>query len=243
VFWSSPLTLQVGAAIHLQGPVAADGRAPRIRSAAAGRRLAAAVEGDFTLTEFQKSMKMHLTTRKRPVIAARLTSSLPYGYEQRVGRLPEREAQNVVNDDREEVIIIDDDIHIRCAVNLVLSTSGFSTRIFSSAREFLECGQPVPAVGCLVLDVDMPGINGIELQAQLRQREVDLPNAFVRRMVDLKRAARLIGRLNPRTRDRRKAPSPGSVVRTALKRFRMRRERAAGALSRPNAIRRFRTAW
>jgi FixJ family two-component response regulator len=90
-----------------------------------------------------------------------------------------REVQDVVNDNREEVIVIDDDIHIRCAINLVLSTSGFATRIFSSAQEFLECGQPVPAVGCLVLDVGMPGINGIELQAQLRQREVDLPIVFI----------------------------------------------------------------
>ena len=82
-------------------------------------------------------------------------------------------------DSNAEVIIIDDDVYIQRALKRLLSTCGFSTRIFSSPREFFENQNLIPHVGCLVLDIEMPGINGLELQAQLNRRNILLPVVFL----------------------------------------------------------------
>jgi FixJ family two-component response regulator len=83
------------------------------------------------------------------------------------------------HDRKAEVIIIDDDVYIQRALKRLLSTRGFSTRIFSSPREFFENQYLIPHIGCLVLDIEMPGINGLELQAQLNRRNILLPVVFL----------------------------------------------------------------
>jgi RNA polymerase sigma factor (sigma-70 family) len=85
-----------------------------------------------------------------------------------------------MNQDRvAEVFVVDDDPSVQRALRRLLTTNGLQTRIFCSAEEFLDQGASVPAVGCLVLDVQMPGLSGMDLQAELQQRGMRLPIVFI----------------------------------------------------------------
>ena len=79
----------------------------------------------------------------------------------------------------EEVIIVDDDVYVQRGLKRLLASCGFSTRIFGSAKEFFESSAPLPTVGCLILDIEMPGMNGMELQDRLEQRKISLPIIFI----------------------------------------------------------------
>ena len=71
-----------------------------------------------------------------------------------------------MNPDSPIVFVVDDDRRIREALSRLISSAGLSVITFASAAEFLECEKPdVPA--CLVLDLQLPGIGGLELQQQL----------------------------------------------------------------------------
>ena len=78
-----------------------------------------------------------------------------------------------------EVFVVDDDPSVQRALRRLLATNGLPARVFCSAKEFLEQGASVPAVGCLVLDVQMPGLSGLDLQAELQQRGMRLPIVFI----------------------------------------------------------------
>jgi FixJ family two-component response regulator len=69
------------------------------------------------------------------------------------------------------VHVVEDDRSVRTAITRLLKTAGFEARSYASAGEFLVCERD-PAPGCIVLDVGLPGLTGIELQASL-QREGD----------------------------------------------------------------------
>lgn len=72
------------------------------------------------------------------------------------------------------VHLIDDDEWVRQAIAFMLTTSGFAVRVYESATAFLDA---LPSVqpGCIVTDVRMPGMDGLELQRELKNRSVDLP--------------------------------------------------------------------
>lgn len=78
-----------------------------------------------------------------------------------------------------EVIIVDDDPSVQRALKRLLTVHRLPARIYGSAQEFLDQGVPAIGCGCLLLDIEMPGINGLELQAQLRQRGFRLPIVFI----------------------------------------------------------------
>ena len=78
-----------------------------------------------------------------------------------------------------EVIIVDDDPSIQRALNRLLRVHGFTRRIFSNAQEFFADTKPAPTVGCMLLDVNMPGLSGLELQAELQRRGFRLPIVFL----------------------------------------------------------------
>lgn len=76
------------------------------------------------------------------------------------------------------VYVVDDDPSLRGSLDLLITASGFNVRGFASAQEFLLAARPeVPA--CLVLDVRMPGLTGLELQRELRKRGIGLPIIFI----------------------------------------------------------------
>jgi FixJ family two-component response regulator len=74
----------------------------------------------------------------------------------------------------ETVYIVDDDASVRDSLSLLLSLRGHATATFASAEDFLSAWQP-DWRGCLVLDIRMSGMSGLELQAQLVARGVSLP--------------------------------------------------------------------
>jgi len=75
------------------------------------------------------------------------------------------------------VFVVDDDISVRESLELLIKNAGWRPETFASAREFLS--RPRVAVPCcLVLDVRIPGLNGLELQQQLSER-TDMPIIFI----------------------------------------------------------------
>lgn len=75
---------------------------------------------------------------------------------------------------RETVFIVDDDASVRDSLSLMLSLHGHATATFASAEDFLQAWQP-DWRGCIVADIRMGGISGLELQEQLRSRASTLP--------------------------------------------------------------------
>ena len=80
-------------------------------------------------------------------------------------------------DQKSIVFVVDDDISVREALELLLEYSGWEPRMFQSAQEFLDAPRAtVP--NCLVLDVTLPGLNGLELQKRLADRS-EMPIIFI----------------------------------------------------------------
>lgn len=75
---------------------------------------------------------------------------------------------------RETVFIIDDDASVRDALNLLLSLRGHACAAFASAEDFLTALQPGWR-GCVVADIRMSGMSGLQLQALLREQGLPLP--------------------------------------------------------------------
>lgn len=76
------------------------------------------------------------------------------------------------------IAIVDDDEPLREALGSVMKAAGFSSRTFASAEEFLACDD-CDETACLILDVRLPGISGIELQKRLIKANSPLPIIFV----------------------------------------------------------------
>src|SRR6202165_2690870 len=75
------------------------------------------------------------------------------------------------------VFVVDDDVSVRESLELLISTIGWRPETFASAQEFLS--RPRATVPCcLVLDVTLPGLNGLELQQRLAER-TDMPIIFI----------------------------------------------------------------
>ena len=78
---------------------------------------------------------------------------------------------------RPVVFIVDDDISVRESLELLVAEAGWRPQLFASAAQFLaHPRQHVP--GCLVLDVGLPDLNGLELQKRIADR-ADLPIIFI----------------------------------------------------------------
>jgi FixJ family two-component response regulator len=76
------------------------------------------------------------------------------------------------------VFVVDDDPSIREALTSLLRSVGLGVETFGSAREFLN-GQRPDAPGCLVLDVRLPGLSGLDLQRELATAQIDIPIIFL----------------------------------------------------------------
>lgn len=79
---------------------------------------------------------------------------------------------------QQTVFIVDDDADVRDALALLMRASGLRAEAFASAREFLQRLGP-DDTGCAVLDIRMPGMTGMELQAELHKRRSRLPIIFL----------------------------------------------------------------
>jgi RNA polymerase sigma factor (sigma-70 family) len=76
------------------------------------------------------------------------------------------------------VYIVDDDASIRDSLGLMLGLAGYATRLFADAESFLAAFQPGWA-GCVVADLRLPGLSGLELQARVRERGSAIPVVII----------------------------------------------------------------
>ncbi len=76
------------------------------------------------------------------------------------------------------VFVVDDDLSVRESLELLIAAAGWRPELFGSAQAFLERA-PVSVPHCLVLDVSLPGLNGLELQKQLVALRPGLPIIFI----------------------------------------------------------------
>jgi FixJ family two-component response regulator len=76
------------------------------------------------------------------------------------------------------VAIVDDDDLMRAALQGLLKEAGLPTRAFASAEEFLTSGQQ-QETGCLITDIRMPGMSGLDLQAKLNAEHCRIPTIFI----------------------------------------------------------------
>jgi FixJ family two-component response regulator len=89
------------------------------------------------------------------------------------------------------VFIIDDDDACRDSIRELVASVGLAAAVFGSALEFLAALDPAWR-GCLVLDLHMPRMNGLELQKRLNEISVDLPIVFISGSVDIPTAFQAI---------------------------------------------------
>jgi FixJ family two-component response regulator len=76
------------------------------------------------------------------------------------------------------VFVVDDDISVRESLELLLRCEGWKPETFASAQEFLSRPRPV-VPSCLVLDVSLPDLNGLELQKRLALERTEMPIMFI----------------------------------------------------------------
>ena len=76
------------------------------------------------------------------------------------------------------VFVVDDDASLRSSLRRLITSVGLAVEVFPSARAFLDARRPdVP--GCLVLDVRLPGLSGLDLQRELAASDAELPIVFL----------------------------------------------------------------
>jgi len=76
------------------------------------------------------------------------------------------------------VFVIDDDTEVRASIQGLLKAAGLQSEAFATAEDFL-CNEKVDGPGCLVLDVSLPGVSGLELQRKLADAGVRIPIIFI----------------------------------------------------------------
>jgi FixJ family two-component response regulator len=77
------------------------------------------------------------------------------------------------------VFVVDDDISVRESLELMIRWAGWQPETFASAREFLSHPRVVAAPSCLVLDVNLPDLNGLDLQKRVAGDRIDMPIIFI----------------------------------------------------------------
>src|SRR4029077_1343717 len=83
------------------------------------------------------------------------------------------------------IAIVDDDDLMRNALQGLLKSVGMTARVFASAEEFLQSGEQ-RQTACLIADIRMPGMSGLELQAQLNAERCKIPTIFITAHGDVK---------------------------------------------------------
>jgi FixJ family two-component response regulator len=101
------------------------------------------------------------------------------GTRQKPSQEKKEEHSGLMNDSR-TVFLVDDDSSVRRALTRLLKAAGYNVQPFASARDFLEYWRATAErIACLVLDVRMPGLNGLDLQRELKAMNTLLPIIFV----------------------------------------------------------------
>ena len=88
-----------------------------------------------------------------------------------VGSLPMATAKPIV-------FVVDDDVSVRESLEVLIDNEGWQPRTFASAQEFLDSPRAV-VPSCLLLDISLPGLNGLELQKRIAVERTDMPIIFI----------------------------------------------------------------
>jgi RNA polymerase sigma factor (sigma-70 family) len=96
-----------------------------------------------------------------------------------------------MNSSEGTVFIVDDDLSMRRALARLCQSAGLNVKVFESAREFLDSGAS-DSPACLVLDVRMPGLSGLDLQSELATRNIQTPIVFISGHADIPTSVRAI---------------------------------------------------
>jgi len=84
-----------------------------------------------------------------------------------------------MSDPTPKVFVVDDDPSIRESLALLLGSAGYDVRTFATATEFLESERKSSGSVCLVSDIKMPGLSGLDLQEELASRDYAIPVIFI----------------------------------------------------------------
>jgi len=127
----------------------------------------------------------------------------------------------------ERVFIVDDDPDVRDATSFLIATAGYPTVPLASPEELLDRITP-DDTGCLVLDVRLPNMDGLQLQRELKQRNIRMPIIFITGHGDIPMAVKAV---NAGALDFLEKPLNDEAllerIATAMERDRERREREA----------------
>ena len=96
-----------------------------------------------------------------------------------------------VKEDKPFVFVVDDDPSVREALDSLIRSIKLNVLTFGTAEEFLHCKRP-DAPGCLILDVRLPGLNGLDFQHELAKSKIDLPIVFISAHGDIVMSVRAI---------------------------------------------------
>ena len=84
-----------------------------------------------------------------------------------------------MSENQATVFVVDDDSSVRKGLKRLLKSTGYGVEAFASAEEFLASDSNCDGPACLVLDVQMPGLNGLDLQEKLLSRDYTMPIVFI----------------------------------------------------------------
>jgi FixJ family two-component response regulator len=133
------------------------------------------------------------------------------------------------------VFVVDDDVSVRESLEALIETAGWRTKTFANALDFLDnCWETSP--GCLVLDVSLPGLSGLDLQQRLGGRR-DLPIIFITGHGDIPMSVQAMkaGAVEFLTK-----PFGDDVLLTAIRRA---IEKSSSALERESALQQLRRSY
>ena len=125
------------------------------------------------------------------------------------------------------VFVVDDDPSVRRAIKVLLESIGLAVELFGSAKEFL-LGRPADRPSCLVLDIRLPGVSGLDFQRQLAEAKITIPIIFISAHGDVPMTVRAMkaGAIEFLTKPFRDQDLL-DAVQVALERDRARRQREA----------------
>src|SRR5216117_3867271 len=87
------------------------------------------------------------------------------------------------------VFVVDDDPLVRDSVADLLGSAGFAAQAFGSATEFIQAKRP-DISACLILDVELPGLSGLDLQTELARSGIEVPIIFLTGHGDIPKSVR-----------------------------------------------------
>jgi RNA polymerase sigma factor (sigma-70 family) len=83
-----------------------------------------------------------------------------------------------MGDDQPTIFVIDDDVSVRDGIKGVVTSVGLRAQTFASVQEFLQTNRP-EGPNCLVLDVRLPGVSGLDFQRELSKQDIRIPIVFI----------------------------------------------------------------